>query len=118
MVSPQKFQGMIASIFPSQSAEVILEKQPILASYGREIHSIINQLPSETAYSLFAKYSKPTSELITQLEEAFISRELMTDLVIQEVGIDKKWFESVNTLYTNEKDTNDIDEWNISSSNL
>lgn len=66
MASAQPFQSMTASVFPSQSAEIVIAKQPVLADYGREVRSAINQLPPDvSATCLSSTASRSRSSLLS-----------------------------------------------------
>jgi hypothetical protein len=71
-----QFQGMIASIIPSQTIEVLLGKQPALADYGRELRVTLNAMPPHVSLKLVNDLRLPVVQLLRDLEEAIIAREL------------------------------------------
>ena len=77
--SASQFQGMIASIIPSQTIEVLLGKQPALSDYGHELRQALNALPREVSLSLVSDLSLPVIQLLKELESAIIARELAVD---------------------------------------
>lgn len=112
MASAQQFQSVTASVFPSQSAEFVIAKQPVLADYGREVRSAINQLPPDVSRNLLAEYREPQPQLVAQLEEAIITRELAIENAAQEVNLDQQWLQSANARRMNEVGLSADDDWN------
>jgi len=112
MASAQQFQSVTASVFPSQSAETVIAKQPVLADYGREVRSAINQLPPEVSRSLLAAYREPQPQLIAQMEAAIINRELAIESAAQEANLDKQWLQGANARRMDEARLSAEDEWN------
>lgn len=112
MATAQQFQGMTASVFPSQSTEIVIAKQPVLADYGREVRSVINQLPPDVARNLLAEYREPQPQLIAQLEEAIIARELAIENAAQEINLDQQWLQGAIARRMDEVGLSADDDWN------
>lgn len=112
MASAQQFQSVTASVFPFQSAEIVIAKQPVLADYGREVRSAINQLPPDVSRNLLAEYREPQPQLVAQLEEAIITRELAIENAAQEVNLDQQWLQSANARRMDEVGLSADDDWN------
>lgn len=89
--NPQQFQGVLASVIASQDGEVTLAKQPVLADYGREVRAAISALPPDVSGALLKEYREPTPQLVTQMENAIISRELAIEAAEQGQGLDQEW---------------------------
>lgn len=115
MASANQFQSVTASVFPSQSAEIILSKQPVLADYGHEVRSAINQLPPDVSRNLLAEYREPQPQLVAQLEEAIIARELAIESSAQEANLDQQWLQSTNARRMDEVGLSADDDWNSPS---
>lgn len=96
MTSAQDFQSFTASVFPSQDAEIVIGKQPVLADYGRELRSAINQLPPDVTKSLLSTYGEPSPELITSIENAVLMREFAIENAAQETNLDQGWLNGAN----------------------
>jgi hypothetical protein len=90
-VSDCNFRGMISSVVPSQEAEVILGKQPILAIYGQEVRTALGALPPEISRALTSEYGEPSAGLVQAVEGALIARELAHDGAAQEASLDRDW---------------------------
>jgi len=112
LTSPHQFQSMAASVFPSQTAETVIAKQPALADYGREVRPAINQLPPEVSRSLLAEYSEPQPQLVARLEEAIITRELAIENAGQETNLDQQWLQNVNAQRIDNLGLSADDGWN------
>jgi hypothetical protein len=112
MALAQQFQSMTASVFPSQNEEVVIAKQPVLADYGREVRSAINQLPPEVSRNLLAEYREPQPQLVAQLEEAIITRELAIENAAQGINLDQQWLQGANARRMDEVGISAGDEWN------
>lgn len=113
MTSAQDFQSFTASVFPSQESEVVIAKQPVLADYGRELRSAINQLPPEVSRSLLSEYGEPSSALITSIEDAVIMREFAIENSAQESNLDQEWLKGVPAReHIDEQNIGEEDLWN------
>lgn len=112
MASAQEFQSVGASIFPSQDAEIVIAKQPVLAEYGREVRSAISQLPPEVSRNLLAEYREPQPQLVAQMEGAIMTRELAIENAAQEVNLDQKWLTGETTRRMDEVGLSSDDDWN------
>lgn len=112
MASAHQFQSVTASVFPSQEAEIVIAKQPVLADYGREVRSALNQLPPEVSRNLLGEYREPQPQIVAQLEEAIMSRELSIENAAQETTLDQQWLQSANARRMDEVALGNDDEWN------
>ena len=112
MIKPHAFQGMTASIFPSQDGEITVSKQAVLAEYGREVRLALNQLPPDVSKQLLSAYQKPTVELIRILEEAITSREFAIDNAAKEANLDQQWAADKTLRQASDLDLHSQDEWN------
>lgn len=112
MIAAQNFQSFTASVFPSQESEVLIAKQPVLADYGRELRSAINQLPPEVSRSLLSEYGEPGAELLTSIEDAVILREFSIERAAQEIDLDQEWLQGVSPRHYDEASVGAEDLWN------
>jgi hypothetical protein len=86
-----QFQGMLSSVLPSQDAEVILGKQPVLADHGREVRAAISAMPPEVSRSLMSEYREPTPQLVSSIEDTILMREHAIDNAEKGIGLDQQW---------------------------
>lgn len=91
MTLAQDFQGLTASVLPTQDFEVILRKQAPLADHGREVRLVLTQMPPEITRDLLGEYGAPKPEMVAAIEATVITRELSIDNAAQEVNLDKEW---------------------------
>lgn len=112
MALAQEFKSVVASVFPSQDAEVVIAKQPVLVEYGREVRSAISQLPPEVSRNLLSEYREPQSTLVAQTEEAIMTRELAIENAGQEVNLDQQWLTGANNRRMDEVGLSSDDGWN------
>lgn len=89
--SATQFRPMLSSVLASQDTEVTLGKQPIMADYGREVRQAISALPSEISRGLMSEYREPAPQLVAQMENAIMSRELAIEGAAQEQGLNQEW---------------------------
>lgn len=92
--SDTNFIGMISSVVPSQEAEVIVGKQPILAIYGQEVRTALGALPPEISRLLTGDYREPSAALLQAVEGALIARELAQEGAAREADLDREWLAS------------------------
>ncbi len=112
MASPQDFRSVAASVFPSQTAEIVIAKQPVLGEYGREVRCAINQLPPDVSKALLAEYGEPTATLSAQLEAAIITRELAIENTQSGIDLDQQWLQGENARRMDEVGLSADDDWN------
>ncbi len=90
-VNASQFEPMLSTVVASQSTEVTLGRQPIMAEYGGEVRKAINALPTELSRGLMAEYKEPAPQLLAELEGSIMSRELAIENAAQEKTIDQEW---------------------------
>lgn len=113
MTAAHNFQPMGASIFPSQSFEVILHKQAITADYGREVRLAVMQLPDDISKSLLAEYGEPDAGLVASVEASIIERELSLENIAAEIGLDTAYFNGAASRRLDERGLSEGDnDWN------
>ncbi|HDS1733921.1 hypothetical protein [Pseudomonas sp. BP8] len=115
MPTAQDFQSFTASVFPSQSAEVVIAKQPVLADHGRDLRSAINQLPPEASRTLLSEYGAATPALVTTIEDAILLREFAFEHAAQQANLSKDWLSDADahTSGINESVAASNDTWNM-----
>lgn len=115
MPNAADFTSFTASVFPSQAAEVVVAKQPVLADYGRELRSAINQLPPEVTRSLMSEYGSTTPETVYAVEDAILVREFAYERAAQAVGLDQDWLKEASPAHTgiDESVIGADDPWNM-----
>ncbi|MBC3479062.1 hypothetical protein OGV25_23395 [Pseudomonas sp. P1B16] len=96
MPSAQDFQSFTASVFPSQAAEIVIDKQPVLADYGRELRSAINQLPPEATRTLLSEYGGATAQVVTSIEDAILLREFAHERAAQQADLSQEWLNAAD----------------------
>ncbi|MDH0617476.1 UNVERIFIED_ORG: hypothetical protein J2W65_002681 [Pseudomonas parafulva] len=90
MPTAQDFHSFTAAVFPSQSAEVVLDKQPVLAAYGQDLRQVINQLPPEASRTLLGEYGAAGPELVNVVKEAILRREFASEMA-QQASPSQEW---------------------------
>jgi hypothetical protein len=115
MASAQEFQSVTASVFPSQSEETVIAKQSVMAEYGRDVRSIINQFPPEVTHHLLSEYREPHPQLMAKVQEAIINRELAIENSAQEVNLDHQWLQGEDEGLMDEVGFSEDDDWNTPS---
>ena len=89
--SDANFVSVISSVVPSQEAEVIVGKQPILVIYGQEVRTALGALPPEVSHALTGEYQEPSAALLQAVEGALIARELAHEGAAREADLDREW---------------------------
>ncbi|WP_225694466.1 hypothetical protein [Pseudomonas savastanoi] len=112
MIAADEFQSFTASVFPSQDGEIVINKQPVLADYGRELRSAINQLPPEVTRDLLGEYGEPTPALLTSIEDAVTLREFAIENAAKETNLDQGWLNGVAPREIDEPNIGAEDLWN------
>lgn len=114
MLQATDFKPVTASIFPSQSAEITLGKQHVLAEHGAQVRAAISQLPPEVTRLVMGPYAEPRVSLFAATEAAIIQRELAVENAAQEVNLDKTWLSGASPRRISENAAGVDDEWNLS----
>ncbi|MDR6712126.1 hypothetical protein J2W83_001721 [Pseudomonas hunanensis] len=116
MPTAQDFQSFTASVFPSQTAEIVIEKQSVLADYGRELRNSINQLPPEATRSLLSEYGGTTPQLVTSIENAILLREFAYERATQQADLSQDWLNAADQQRPgiDEAKVAADDQWNVS----
>ncbi|WBM32208.1 MULTISPECIES: hypothetical protein [Pseudomonas] len=104
MPNAQEFQSFTASVFPSQTAEIVIAKQPVLTDYGHQLRSAVNQLPPEVSRALLGEYGMASPALVSGIEEAIVQREFANDHAAQQANLNQNWLNAA------ELHTSGIDE--------
>lgn len=112
MSAAHKFESFTASVFESQQDEIVVGKQPILADYGRELRSAINQLPPEVTRDLMGDYAEPGPSLITSIENAVTMREYSIENAQQVQNLDQSWLNGAQARNLDEQNLGADDIWN------
>lgn len=114
MPTAQDFQSFTASVFPSQAAEIVIDKQPVLADYGRELRNAINQLPPEASRDLLGEYGGTTAQLITSIEDSILLREFAYERATQQADLSQDWLNAADQHRTgiDEATAAADDQWN------
>lgn len=94
MATPQEFQSMGISIFPSQEREIILGKQPVLTEYGTGVREAVRKLPPEVTKELLSEYRQLSPTLITALEDSIIEREFAIESAEKGANLDIEWLKA------------------------
>lgn len=115
MPTAQAFQSFTASVFPSQSTETVIAKQPVLAEYGRELRNAISQLPPEATRSLLGEYGQASPALITSIEGSILDREFAHERAAQQAAVSQDWLTAADAHGTgiNESAAAADDTWNM-----
>ncbi|PYG97560.1 hypothetical protein CVV67_26430 [Arthrobacter stackebrandtii] len=100
MPTPQEFQSFTASVFPSQAAETVIAKQPVLADYGRELRNAISQLPPDATRTLLGDYGQASPALMTSIEDSILLREFAHERVAQQADVSQEWLNAADTQRT------------------
>lgn len=115
MASASQFKPVLASVFESQTQEIVINKQPILAEHGRELRAAVNQLPTELNRELLSAYAEPKPAVVTKIEDAIVLREFAIENAAAEKDLDQEWLAGGKALARNninEQYLGADDEWN------
>lgn len=96
MPSAQDFQSFTASVFPSQAAEIVIAKQPVLADYGQELRSAVNQLPPEASRALLGEYGTASPALVSGIEDAIVQREFAHEHAARQANLSQNWLNAAD----------------------
>jgi len=107
------FKPTGASVLPSRDFEVIINKQPVLASMGREVRTTLSQLEPELANLMLNQYAEPQDSLVQSIQAALIERELSID--IDENSLDTGYFNGATQRRMDEVGLSSSDDWDIPS---
>lgn len=113
MTSMATFKPLGASIFPTQDFEVIAAKQPVLASMGACVRSVLAQMEPELNNRLLAEYGDPQPDVVRSLEASLIQRELSLD--VDENELDMAYFNGATSRRMSEVGLSASDEWDSPS---
>ncbi|NIF27690.1 hypothetical protein F3J44_15070 [Pantoea sp. Tr-811] len=115
MPNAQDFQSFTASVFPSQTTEIVIAKQPALAEHGQELRSAINQLPPEASRTLLGEYGAATPALVGMLEDAIVQREFAHEHAAQQANLSQDWLNAADLQRTgiDESVAAADDAWNM-----
>lgn len=96
MPTAQDFQSFTASVFPSQAAEIVIAKQPVLAEYGQELRGAVNQLAPEASRALLAEYGVASPTLLSSIEASILQREFAHEHAAQQANLNQNWLNAAD----------------------
>lgn len=115
MATATDFRSVGASVFPSQTSEIVITKQAAMTDYAREVRTAMSQLPPDVSRDLLAQYGAPQPDVIQSVQMAIMSRELSVENMQKQVGLDQQWLASENGRRMDEVGLSQEDTWNTPS---